>query len=121
MPAIETTGLTEQYGGVTAVADLDLAVEVDRVPEGPCSVGGVAGASVTDTTVIVQCGDEAKTGVLTVLDEAGASVRDFELTEISLEEPFMTYTTDHPSSTGDTHLDDSPTTTDTSATVGGRQ
>lgn len=108
----------------TVDAEPTLTVEVERVPEGALStvrsLSGVSVASATDTTVTVQCGNETKTAVLTALDDAGASVRDFELAEASLEELFMTYTTDHSPTTGDPPLD-GPDTTTTPPTAGGRQ
>lgn len=79
-------------------AEATLTVEVDRVPEPALaairSKDGVSSVGLTDTTVTVQCADEAKMTVLKELDSAGATVRDFDLTKTSLEELFMTFTVD---------------------------
>jgi ABC-2 type transport system ATP-binding protein len=87
-------------------SEATLTVEVDRVPEGTLdavrSLPGVMHVSATGTTVTARCGNDAKTAVLNELDAVGASIHDFELAEVSLEEVFMAYTSDGlPTNTAD--------------------
>ncbi|WP_440010363.1 ABC transporter ATP-binding protein [Halomicrococcus sp. SG-WS-1] len=80
----------------TAGADATLSVTVARVPENAVdavrSVEGVARVAVEGTTVTVACADAAKKPALDALERAGATVRDFDTEEASLEELFATYT-----------------------------
>lgn len=75
-----------------------LSIEVDQVPEGVLDavrgLSGVSEASATETTVTVKCHDNSKATVLNELEAAGASIRDFDIEETSLEELFMAYTSD---------------------------
>jgi ABC-2 type transport system ATP-binding protein len=77
-----------------------LTVTVDHVPKGALSamrgLPGISDVTATDTTVTARCRDDSKTTVLNELEATGASVTDFSLTETSLEELFMAYTTDEP-------------------------
>ncbi len=86
-------GLREAVG-----TESTLTITVDTVPEGVLetvrSLSGVTGAEADGTTVTVECTDEAKTAVISALDDAGANVSDFETTEASLEDLFMAYTED---------------------------
>lgn len=76
-----------------------LLVEVDRVPDGVLdevrSLPAVSAASAEDTTITVSCEDSAKTGVLSTIEDAGATVEDFSTEDASLEDLFMTYTNDN--------------------------
>ena len=86
-------GLREAVG-----TDARLRVSVDGVPDGALdavrAVDGVSSARVDGDRVVVDCADGAKTGVLGALEEAGATVRDFETEEASLEDLFLAYTSD---------------------------
>ncbi|NHN60950.1 MULTISPECIES: ABC transporter ATP-binding protein [Halorussus] len=61
------------------VRDLDGVSEVERDDGG---------------RLVVSCGSDAKTSVITTLESAGVDVSDFETEEASLEDLFMAYTTD---------------------------
>ncbi len=74
-----------------------LEIEVARLPNDAISavraLSGVSDVSAEETSLTVTCEDEAKTTVLSTLDENGAPVRDFSTTGASLEEVFANYTT----------------------------
>jgi ABC-2 type transport system ATP-binding protein len=55
-------------------------------------LAGVSGVTVDDDTVVVACDDDAKTTVIATLEDAGATVTDFETDEASLEDLFLAYT-----------------------------
>lgn len=90
----------DTIGGLRDAVDSEaaLTVEVDRVPEGALSavraLSGVSETSADGTTVTARCRDDTKAAVLNELESAGASIRDFDLEEASLEELFMAYTSD---------------------------
>ena len=69
---------------VDAVSDDDLAAVR--------GLDGVERASMTDGELVVGVADGAKFRVLETLEERGVAVSDFETTEASLEELFMSYT-----------------------------
>ncbi|RRJ34002.1 ABC transporter ATP-binding protein [Halocatena pleomorpha] len=79
-------------------AETTLTAAVEQLPDAALAavraLADVSSVSATDTTVTVQCADAAKMTVLRELETAGATVEDFELTETSLEELFLTYTDD---------------------------
>ena len=81
-------------------AEATLDIEVDRLPDGALAdvrtLDGVSSASADGTALRVACDDSAKSSVLNALEERGASVRDFNTTEASLEDVFTNYTTDEP-------------------------
>jgi len=85
-------GLREAVG-----TEARLRVSVDRVPEGAldevAAIDGVNRVYEDEDGLVVECKDSAKTRVLSALEEAGASVSDFETEEASLEDLFMAYTT----------------------------
>ncbi|WP_458189117.1 ABC transporter ATP-binding protein [Haladaptatus sp. NG-WS-4] len=84
----------------TAGVGATLTVRVDRVPTGVVervqSVRGVAYASVGDSTLTIACSDESKKAALDAVEQAGATIEDFETSETSLEELFATYTSEVP-------------------------
>lgn len=77
-----------------------LIVDVDRVPEGLSdalhALSGVSSVSIEDTTITVSCPDDAKTSVLTTIENEGVEVDAFSTKEASLEDLFMAYTSDRP-------------------------
>ncbi len=79
-------------------AETTLTVTVDRVPNAALAavraLADISEVSATDTTVTVQCADDAKMTVLRKLETAGATVEDFELAKTSLEDLFLAYTDD---------------------------
>ena len=86
-------GLREAAGGDTV-----LRVTVDSLTdEAVTSVSALSGVSEVTRegdTLRVSCEGDAKTRVISTLEESGAEVRDFETEEASLEDLFMAYTTD---------------------------
>jgi ABC-2 type transport system ATP-binding protein len=64
--------------------DLDAVVALD----------GVESASGDGGTVVVSCESSVKTKVLSTLEDRGVTVKDFETTEVSLEDLFLSYTED---------------------------
>jgi ABC-2 type transport system ATP-binding protein len=74
-----------------------LDIEVARLPEDALSavraLPGVSEVTANETSLQVACEDDAKSDVLSTLDESGAPVRDFTTTDASLEDVFATYTT----------------------------
>ena len=88
-------GLREAVG-----TESRLRVRVDRVPDGATqaieAVEGVTRARSEGGEFLIDCQDSAKTAVLDAIEEAGASVSDFETEEASLEDLFMAYTSDDP-------------------------
>jgi ABC-2 type transport system ATP-binding protein len=74
-----------------------LRVTVDRVGEVPetlRAVGGVSAVRRDGTTLSIDCDPDAKTRVLTAIEEQGVTVEDFSTQEASLEDLFVSYTTD---------------------------
>jgi ABC-2 type transport system ATP-binding protein len=75
-----------------------LDIEVARLPEDAVSavrsLPGVSEVSANETSLRVACEDDAKSAVLSTLDENGAAVRDFDTADTSLEDVFASYTTD---------------------------
>ena len=73
-----------------------LRIVVDGVSEDDLaavrSLEGVERASMTDGELVVGVADGAKFHVLETLEDRGVAVSDFETTEASLEELFMSYT-----------------------------
>lgn len=86
--------------GLRNRADVDthLSIDVERVPDGAIeqlrSLSGVMSVNATERVVTVDCQGSMKTDVLFALEDAGASVQDFSYEETSLEDLFMTYTSD---------------------------
>jgi ABC-2 type transport system ATP-binding protein len=83
-----------------------LRVTLDRIPDDSSaalealeSIDGVSSATPEDRTLVVACEDHAKTTVLRTIEEYGVSVEDFETDESSLEDLFVAYTSESPSST----------------------
>jgi ABC-2 type transport system ATP-binding protein len=92
MVATDTVeGLREAAGG-----EATLVVSTDGVPSDAIkavrALPGVSSAKADGDTVTVSCSDDAKTRVVSTLEEGGASVSDFETREASLEDLFMSYT-----------------------------
>ncbi|WP_410766142.1 ATP-binding cassette domain-containing protein [Haloferax sp. DFSO60] len=86
-------GLRDQMQG-EAVLRIDVVGDIDTsVVE---SVEGVSSASVEGDTLVVACTDDAKTRVITAIEEAGATVSDFETDAASLEDIFLAYTEESP-------------------------
>ena len=85
-------GLREVAGGETA-----LTVEVERLPDDAVAavraLDGVSTVRADETRLTVDCADDAKTTVLSTLEDNGAPVADFDTTGASLEEVFASYTT----------------------------
>jgi ABC-2 type transport system ATP-binding protein len=79
-------------------ADTVLRVTVGEVPEGALAavrgIEGVGEVTHSGDSLRVSCDSDAKTTVLSTLEERGVDVRDFETEEASLEDLFMAYTTD---------------------------
>ncbi|MFB6300692.1 MAG: ATP-binding cassette domain-containing protein [Halobacteriales archaeon] len=73
-----------------------LRIDVETVPDGILEelrvLSGVSNVEAEDTSLTVACTDEAKTAVLTALEDAGAGVQNFETEEASLEDLFVAYT-----------------------------
>ena len=86
-------GLREAVG-----TESRLRVTVDRVPDGATealeALEGVSRARTEGGEFVIDCQDSAKTAVLGAIEEAGATVSDFETEEASLEDLFMAYTAD---------------------------
>ena len=74
-----------------------LEIDVERLPdEAVSAVRGLPGVSdvhTNGTSLRVDCEDDAKSNVLSTLDDRGASVRDFTTTDASLEDIFANYVT----------------------------
>ena len=75
-----------------------LRVSVEEVQDGLVdavrAVEGVQRVEREDDTLIVGCADDAKTAVISTIEEHGATVKDFTTEEASLEELFAAYTQD---------------------------
>jgi ABC-2 type transport system ATP-binding protein len=100
MVATDTVeGLREATGG-----EATLAVSTDGVPsdatEAVRALPGVSSANADGDTVTVSCSDDAKTNVVSTLEDHGAAVSDFETREASLEDLFMSYTAGDGTRTG---------------------
>lgn len=82
-----------------------LTVEVDRIPEDEIAavraLSGVSGVTTDGTTLSARCRDGAKATVINELEAAGASIEDFGLETVSLEELFLAYTGAGPTRTTD--------------------
>lgn len=74
-----------------------LVVELDHLPNGATEqvavLNGVSNVTTQGTIATVSCRNDAKTQVLRTFEEAGATIRDFETEESSLEDLFISYTT----------------------------
>jgi ABC-2 type transport system ATP-binding protein len=74
----------------------EIAVTLDAVPDGLVAtleeLEGVLAVRVEDDTVTAGCQNPAKGRVVRACQEAGASVRDIETSEASLEDLFASYT-----------------------------
>jgi ABC-2 type transport system ATP-binding protein len=92
-------GLREASGGearlVVTVRDAD-AVDLDDVR----SLPDVSEATLDGDTLTVTCKDNAKTAVISAVEDSGAGVSDFETAEESLEELFLEYTGDGEAAVG---------------------
>lgn len=75
-----------------------LIVELDRMPSGAteqvAALDGVSKVTTQGATATVSCQDGSKTTVLRAFEDAGAAVEDFETEESSLEDLFISYTTE---------------------------
>ncbi|MDY6818967.1 MAG: ABC transporter ATP-binding protein [Halobacteriales archaeon] len=84
-------GLREAVG-----TESTLRIDVETVPDGILEelqvLSGVTSVEADGTSLTVACTDEAKTAVLTALEDADAGVRNFETEEASLEDLFVAYT-----------------------------
>jgi len=84
----------------TTSADTVLRVTVGDVPDDALDevrdTDGVSNVELSESgdRLTVSCENDAKTTVLSTLEEAGVEVVDFETDEASLEDLFMAYTTD---------------------------
>ncbi len=80
----------------TVAAETTIRITVDGLPSGALdavrALSAVSSVQATETTVTVNCTDDAKATVIHELEAAGATVEDFELTTASLEELFLSYT-----------------------------
>ncbi|MFC7205111.1 ATP-binding cassette domain-containing protein [Haloferax namakaokahaiae] len=86
-------GLREQMQG-EAVLRIDVVGDVELgVVE---AVEGVSSATADGDTLVVSCTDDAKTRVITAIEESGATVSDFETDAASLEDIFLAYTEAEP-------------------------
>jgi ABC-2 type transport system ATP-binding protein len=56
------------------------------------SLAGVSHAETDGETIVVACDSDAKTAVISALEEQGVTVTDFETDEASLEDLFLAYT-----------------------------
>jgi ABC-type multidrug transport system ATPase subunit len=92
--AVDTIEGLREAAGTRAT----LTVTVGSLPEGAVETvretPGVASVSVDGSRLVVDVEDDAKTAVLSALEDAGADVADFETAESSLEELFLSYTGD---------------------------
>jgi ABC-2 type transport system ATP-binding protein len=102
-------GLREARGGdtrlvVTVAGDVDGAVATVR------DLDGVTDAEREGETLSVSCASDAKTRVISALEDAGVVVEDFKTEESSLEDLFLAYTdeSDDPSAAR-TAADGTPT------------
>lgn len=79
-------------------AEATLVVEVDRMPDGAVeevrALPEVSEARAEGTTITASCQDSSKAAVLNAIEDTGASVEDFTTEEASLEDVFMSYTSD---------------------------
>jgi ABC-2 type transport system ATP-binding protein len=86
-------GLREAAGGdaqlVITLRDPS-ALDIDAVR----SLADVSEASLDGDSLTVTCADDAKTTVISTIEDSGAGVADFETTEESLEDLFLEYTAD---------------------------
>jgi ABC-2 type transport system ATP-binding protein len=86
-----------------------LIVDADRVPEGLSdalrALSSVSEVSIEDTTITVSCTDDAKTSVLTTIENEGVEVEAFSTKEASLEDLFVAYTTDRPDTNQSAEVD----------------
>ncbi|WP_226043147.1 ABC transporter ATP-binding protein [Natrinema sp. DC36] len=78
-----------------------LRITLDQTPSDPSaartaieSIDGVSSVSAQGTTLTVSCDDRAKTTVLRTIEDQGVAVENFETDESSLEDLFMSYTTE---------------------------
>jgi ABC-2 type transport system ATP-binding protein len=86
-------GLRNAAGGeerLEITVDSASSEDIDAVR----ALDGVESASLDGRTVVVACESTVKTKVLTTLEECGVTVEDFETTEASLEDLFLSYTED---------------------------
>lgn len=78
--------------------DSTLIIDVNQVPSGLSNtlraLSGISSVSIEDTTITVSCPDDAKTSVLTTIENEGATINDFSTEETSLEDLFVAYTSD---------------------------
>jgi len=81
---------------VAAEARLTVRVDdlTDQAVDAVEALEGVSSVVVEDRQLSITCDDGAKTDVIVALEANGASVRDFETAETSLEELFVQYTTE---------------------------
>ncbi|WP_435146680.1 ATP-binding cassette domain-containing protein [Halobaculum sp. P14] len=85
------SGLREAVGGEEQlVITVDAASEEDL--EAVRALDGVSTADTDGGTVTVTCDSDAKTAVISALEDAGVAVKDFSTEEASLEDLFLHYT-----------------------------
>jgi ABC-2 type transport system ATP-binding protein len=84
-------GLRENAG-----SDTILRIETASIPSGALEqvrdIDGVFDVDQDGNTLLVNCETSVKTNVISTLDNAGATVADFETEEASLEDLFISYT-----------------------------
>jgi ABC-2 type transport system ATP-binding protein len=89
-----------------------LVIDVDRVPKGLSdalrALSNVSTVSIEDTTITVSCPDDAKTGVLTTIENEGGTINDFATEETSLEDLFVAYTSDGRDTNGKANTEVNP-------------
>ncbi|WP_435126354.1 ATP-binding cassette domain-containing protein [Halobaculum sp. D14] len=85
------SGLREAVGGEEQlVITVDAASDDDL--EAVRALDGVSTADTDGGTVTVTCDSDAKTAVISALEDAGVAVKDFSTEEASLEDLFLHYT-----------------------------
>ncbi|WP_159904490.1 ABC transporter ATP-binding protein [Salinirussus salinus] len=92
--AVDTIEGLREAAGTRATLTVTVAALADGAVEAVRETPGVASVSVDGSRLVVDVEDDAKTAVLSALEDAGADVEDFETAESSLEELFLSYTGD---------------------------
>lgn len=93
-----------------AGSETHLTVDVETVPEDAIEAirtrSSVTSVSSSEHVVTVDCRGTVKADVLFALEDAGANVRDFAYEETSLEDLFMTYTSETTGADQEEHRSD---------------
>jgi len=98
-------GLREAVGTESTLRLTVEAVEEEAL-ESVRALDGVSRVDVDGTTVSVSCDDDAKTRVLSALEDGGMAVVDFETEEAGLEELFVAYTEEAAETVGETRTEE---------------